>query len=113
MPDVAFAEGMTVVVQPNVVTRDERAGVQTGELLLIGPDGPERLHDVERGLLRIGVMALRHGIFVAPFGELADPRRVAALAAARGGARLGRLLPLGPHPLLGARRARSPTRGSR
>ena len=54
IPDFTFAAGMTVVVQPNVVTRDERAGVQTGELVVIGADGPERLHHVERGLLRIG-----------------------------------------------------------
>jgi Xaa-Pro aminopeptidase len=54
IPDVTFAVGMTVVVQPNVVTPDERAGVQTGELVLIGEDGPERLHGVERGLLRAG-----------------------------------------------------------
>jgi Xaa-Pro dipeptidase len=54
VPDLAFEAGMTVVVQPNVVTPDERAGVQTGELVLIGPDGPERLHHVERGLLRAG-----------------------------------------------------------
>ena len=53
VPDFTFDAGMTVVVQPNVVTRDEAAGVQTGELVLIGPDGPERLHHVERGLLRI------------------------------------------------------------
>ena len=33
LPTMAFAEGMTVVVQPNVTTRDGRAGVQTGELL--------------------------------------------------------------------------------
>jgi Xaa-Pro aminopeptidase len=52
--DFTFAAGMTVVVQPNVVTPDERAGVQTGELVLIGEDGPERLHGVERGLLRAG-----------------------------------------------------------
>jgi Xaa-Pro dipeptidase len=52
VPDFTFAAGMTVVVQPNVVTRDETAGVQTGELVLVGPDGPERLHAVERGLLR-------------------------------------------------------------
>jgi len=31
-------------VQPNVVTRDERAGVQVGELLLVTDDGFERLH---------------------------------------------------------------------
>jgi len=54
VPDFAFEAGMTVVVQPNVVTREEAAGVQTGELVLIGPEGPERLHGVERGLLRIG-----------------------------------------------------------
>jgi Xaa-Pro aminopeptidase len=53
-PDFTFDVGMTVVVQPNVVTPDERAGVQTGELVLVGPDGPERLHRVERGLLRAG-----------------------------------------------------------
>jgi Xaa-Pro dipeptidase len=35
---------MTVVVQPNVVTRDERAGVQVGELLLVTDEGTERLH---------------------------------------------------------------------
>jgi len=54
VPDFTFAAGMTVVVQPNVVTRDETAGAQTGELVLIGRDGPERLHHVERGLLRAG-----------------------------------------------------------
>jgi Xaa-Pro aminopeptidase len=54
VPEFTFAAGMTVVVQPNVVTPDESAGVQTGELVLVGPDGPERLHHVERGLLRAG-----------------------------------------------------------
>jgi Xaa-Pro dipeptidase len=53
-PDFTFASGMTVVVQPNVVTRDETAGVQTGELLLVGDDGPKRLHAYGRGLLRAG-----------------------------------------------------------
>lgn len=50
-PDFTFASGMTVVVQPNVVTPDETAGVQTGELLLITDDGAQRLHTYERGLL--------------------------------------------------------------
>lgn len=50
IPDFTFAAGMTVVVQPNVVTPDERAGVQTGELLLVTEDGAERLHTAERGL---------------------------------------------------------------
>jgi Xaa-Pro dipeptidase len=54
VPDFRLEEGMTIVVQPNVVTRDERAGVQTGELIAVTADGAERLHDYERGLLRIG-----------------------------------------------------------
>jgi Xaa-Pro aminopeptidase len=54
VPEFTFAAGMTVVVQPNVVTPDETAGVQTGELLLVTPDGAERLHGVERGLLPVG-----------------------------------------------------------
>ncbi len=48
-------EGMTIVVQPNVVTPDGTAGVQTGELLLVTSTGCERLHAYPRG---IGV--LRH-----------------------------------------------------
>jgi hypothetical protein len=36
--------GMTVVVQPNVITKDERAGVQVGELVHITEHGFERVH---------------------------------------------------------------------
>jgi Xaa-Pro dipeptidase len=54
VPDFALEEGMTIVIQPNVVTRDESAGVQTGELVLVTADGAARLHDYERGLLRMG-----------------------------------------------------------
>jgi Xaa-Pro dipeptidase len=53
-PSFTFEAGMVVVVQPNVVTRDETAGVQTGELVLVTDAGAERLHDFERGLLRAG-----------------------------------------------------------
>jgi Xaa-Pro dipeptidase len=52
-PDFTFGAGMTVVVQPNVITPDELAGVQTGELVLVTAGGAERLHDYERGLLRV------------------------------------------------------------
>jgi Xaa-Pro dipeptidase len=52
VPEFTFASGMTVVVQPNVVTPDETAGVQTGELVLVTDDGVRRLHSYERGLLR-------------------------------------------------------------
>jgi Xaa-Pro aminopeptidase len=51
VPDFTFASGMTIVVQPNVVTLDERAGVQIGELLLVTDDGAQRLHSFKRGLL--------------------------------------------------------------
>jgi len=54
VPDFTFAAGMTVVVQPNVITADERAGVQTGELLLVTETGAERLHAAPRGMARVG-----------------------------------------------------------
>lgn len=41
-----FEAGMCVVVQPNVVTPDERAGVQVGNLFLITSTGAECLHRV-------------------------------------------------------------------
>jgi Xaa-Pro aminopeptidase len=53
-PDMVFRAGMTVVIQPNVITPDERAGVQTGELVHVTADGVERLHAVEAGIGRIG-----------------------------------------------------------
>ena len=54
VPEFTLEEGMTMVIQPNVITKDERAGVQTGELILVSADGAQRLHDYERGLLRLG-----------------------------------------------------------
>ncbi len=53
LPNEPFKAGMTVVIQPNVATRDGKAGVQTGELVLIKADGIERLHAVPRGLQRV------------------------------------------------------------
>jgi Xaa-Pro aminopeptidase len=43
-PPFRFVENMCVVVQPNVVTPDERAGVQLGNLVRITRDGVECLH---------------------------------------------------------------------
>ena len=54
VPEFTFGAGMVVVVQPNVITKDELLGVQTGELVLIGRDGAERLHGVPSGIWRIG-----------------------------------------------------------
>lgn len=53
LPDMIFEEGMFVVVQPNVITTDGKAGVQTGEMVMIARDGVERFHDVPRGLRRL------------------------------------------------------------
>ena len=58
LPDMTLEENMTVVVQPNVTTREEpgktRAGVQVGELIRITRTGFERLHRAKRGLFRVG-----------------------------------------------------------
>jgi Xaa-Pro aminopeptidase len=51
--DFTFEPGMTVVIQPNVITRDEQAGVQTGELVLVTETGWESLHRFPRGFQRI------------------------------------------------------------
>ena len=54
LPDMTLEAGMTVVLQPNVITPDQKAGVQVGELLHITRDGCERLHNTSRGFLRLG-----------------------------------------------------------
>ena len=53
VPEEPFRAGMTVVIQPNVVTKDGRAGVQTGELALVTHDGIERLHSAPRGFMQV------------------------------------------------------------
>jgi Xaa-Pro aminopeptidase len=53
IPDEPFRAGMTVVIQPNVVTPDGQAGVQTGELVLITQTGIEPLHNIPRGFVRV------------------------------------------------------------
>ncbi|MGZ8211530.1 MAG: M24 family metallopeptidase [Burkholderiales bacterium] len=54
VPDMKLEAGMTVVVQPNVITQDQRAGVQVGELLHITEHGFERLHKAPRALFGVG-----------------------------------------------------------
>jgi len=49
-PDFVLSAGMTLVVQPNIVTPDGLLGVQTGELLLVTEDGPQRMHAFPPGL---------------------------------------------------------------
>jgi Xaa-Pro dipeptidase len=54
LPQMTLEENMTVVVQPNVVTRDHKAGVQVGELVRVSRTGFERLHSAPRGFFRTG-----------------------------------------------------------
>lgn len=52
LPDFTLEENMTIVVQPNVVTSDHKAGVQVGELIRVTRTGFERLHGAPRGMFR-------------------------------------------------------------
>jgi len=54
IPDFTLQPGMCFVVQPNVVTTDGRAGVQTGELVTLTESGAKSLHRTERGFIRVG-----------------------------------------------------------
>jgi Xaa-Pro aminopeptidase len=49
VPDFTFKENMTVVIQPSVMTRDEKAGIQTGELVHITASGAQRIHEAPKG----------------------------------------------------------------
>jgi Xaa-Pro dipeptidase len=55
IPDMTLRPGMMLVVQPNVITKDETAGVQTGECLLITDSGAETIHTAPRGPFHVGV----------------------------------------------------------
>lgn len=54
VPDVTLRPGMMVIVQPNVITKDGSAGVQTGECILITETGAESIHTAPRGPFQIG-----------------------------------------------------------
>jgi Xaa-Pro aminopeptidase len=54
LPDMTLEENMTVVIQPNVITKDHTAGVQVGELIRVTRTGFERLHRMKRGMFRAG-----------------------------------------------------------
>jgi len=53
LPKMTLEENMTVVVQPNVIARDQPAGVQVGELIRVTRTGFERLHNAPRGFWRV------------------------------------------------------------
>jgi Xaa-Pro aminopeptidase len=43
-PPFEFAENMTIVIQPNVITPDEQSGLQVGQLVRVTAAGVEPLH---------------------------------------------------------------------
>jgi Xaa-Pro aminopeptidase len=57
-PDFVFERNMTLVIQPNVVTRDQRAGVQVGELVQVTDAGVVSLHRIQQDVQRGGAPTL-------------------------------------------------------
>ncbi len=53
-PPFTFAENMTVVIQPNVITPDERMGLQVGELVRVTATGVESLHTYPMRFIQCG-----------------------------------------------------------
>jgi Xaa-Pro dipeptidase len=49
MPDMTLEAGMALVVQPNIVTKDWKAGVQTGNLIVVSENGARSLQKFPRG----------------------------------------------------------------
>jgi Xaa-Pro dipeptidase len=49
LPVMTLEAGMMVVIQPNVISKDQKAGVQTGNLVVITESGAECLQTAPRG----------------------------------------------------------------
>jgi Xaa-Pro aminopeptidase len=63
-PEEPFRAGQTVVIQPNVVTPDQKAGVQTGQLVVITKNGTESLQTFPRGFQQVAGGGHRAGATV-------------------------------------------------
>jgi Xaa-Pro dipeptidase len=53
-PDLVFQEGMAITIQPNLITPDERMGLQFGETFVVRKDGLERLNHFPREWITCG-----------------------------------------------------------
>ncbi len=49
-----FKENMTVVIQPNIITKDQRMGLQVGELVRVTHNGVESLHRYPMRFIQCG-----------------------------------------------------------
>lgn len=54
LPDIELREGMMMVLQPNVITPDRRAGVQFGDCVVVTADAAESIHTAPRGPFVVG-----------------------------------------------------------
>ena len=52
-PDLILEAGMMMVVQPNVITTDKTAGVQSGECIVVTEQGGVSLHRAPKGFLKV------------------------------------------------------------
>jgi Xaa-Pro dipeptidase len=53
-PTLVLEENMCMVVQPNVITKDEKAGVQFGQCVRVTKTGFESLHNMPAAMFRAG-----------------------------------------------------------
>jgi Xaa-Pro dipeptidase len=54
-PPYIYRENMTIVIQPNVVTEDEKMGVQVGHMLRVTKTGVESLHRYPMRFIQCGM----------------------------------------------------------
>ena len=53
-PTLVLEENMCMVVQPNVITKDEKAGVQFGQCVRVTKTGFESLHNMPTAMFKAG-----------------------------------------------------------
>ena len=52
--DFRYPENSTWVIQPNVITRDERMGIQVGDMVRVTANGAERMNRYPLGFAVCG-----------------------------------------------------------
>ena len=57
--EAIFRENMVIVIQPNVITKDEKMGLQFGETLVVRKNGCESLNSFRRDWIICGALACK------------------------------------------------------